>query len=371
MHYQEFGGVNSFLTGISKVLLKDSVVRNTRGYKCYELRNPIIIKINNPLSRIITIPERNWNYILPYVESLWLASGRNDMSMVGHYVKKLYDFSDDNESMRAGYGPRLRFFNGIADDYKTGYRQPAEKPKNKTTIEVDQFQFVEKAFQHDPYTRQAIVSLADPAKDCFDENHELKITKDFPCTRNIQFIQNDGKLDVMIHMRSNDFYWGASGVNIFNFTYMQEYFSQILGLEVGNYYHIVNNFHYYENFKEKLELLADIENPSDDSYTYSKKFTNLKEFDQKISALETFEKGLREKRISEIPDFGDDFFNDWAKVFYSFHFNENEVQFSNPLLTQVSKRKINKTTIKENRSQYDKTFATSKDTTDDYLKKYI
>lgn len=37
-------------------------------------------------------------------------------------------------------------------------------------------------------------------------------------------------------MRSNDIIGGASAVNIFNYTFMQEYMATILGLGVGNYF---------------------------------------------------------------------------------------------------------------------------------------
>lgn len=371
MHYKEFNGINSFLTGMSKVLLEEAVVRNTRGFKCYELPNPVIVKINNPTSRIITVAEREWNYILPYVESLWLASGRNDMDMVGHYVKKLYDFSDNNETMRAGYGPRLRWFNGIADDYNTGYHQKPETHENKSVTEVDQFKFVEESFKKDPFTRQAIISLADPAKDCFDVNHNLKRTKDFPCTRDIQFLRNKDKLDVIVHMRSNDFLWGASGVNIFNFTFMQEYFAQIIGLEVGDYYHVVNNFHYYESFKDKLEILASVQDVKDEGYIYKKTFNNLKEFDERISALETFEKLLRENTMTDIPEFDDDFFNDWAKVLYSFHNNKAKVKFANPQISIVAGKKVTRKTIKVNKQEFDKTFTNQDDVSTTYWQNFI
>src|SRR5688572_15938503 len=138
MHFREFNGINSFLIGMSQVLLQNSVKRNVRGIGAYELPNPIIIKITNPRSRIITIPERQWNYVLPYVESLWLASGRNDMEMIGFYLKKMYEFSDDAETMRAGYGPRLRFFSGISNDYKIDSKK-IKNVADRTSVEVDQF----------------------------------------------------------------------------------------------------------------------------------------------------------------------------------------------------------------------------------------
>lgn len=371
MHYEEYAGINSFLIGMAKTLLKESVVRNIRGFKCYELPSPIMVKIKNPLSRLITVPERDWNYTLPYIESLWLASGRNDMDMVGYYVKKLYDFSDNNETMRAGYGPRLRWFNGIADDYSTGYHQLPDTHEGKSVIEVDQFKFVEQSFKNDPFTRQAIISLADPAKDCFDQDHNLKRTKDFPCTRNIQFIRNHDKLDVIVHMRSNDFLWGATGVNIFNFTYMQEYFAKILNLQVGDYYHIANNFHYYENFKDKLEILAAITDVNDEGFKYEKSFNSLKEFDERVFALETFEKALRENATKQILVFEDDFFNDWAKVIYLFHHPKTKINFANPLLNSLSEKKLTRKTIKDNKVEFDKTFNDQSDLSSTYWQNFI
>lgn len=364
MQYKEFKGNNSFLIGMSKILLKEAVLRETRGHKCYEIPNPVMIKITNPLARIITVPERNWNYVLPYVESLWLASGRNDLKLVEHYVKKLHDFSDDHQTMRGGYGPRMRFYNGIADDYNTGYHQKHEEhPTDKKTIEVDQFEFVEKTFQKDPYTRQGVISICDPAKDCFVDEHQLKTTKDFPCTRNIQFVRNGDKLDVIVHMRSNDLVWGATGVNIFNFTFIQEYFAQILNLKVGAYYHMVNNLHYYENFQNSLKKWADLDTPTDEGHEYKKTFKNLAEFDEKIKSLEEYEKQLREDRKNTLVDFGDDFFNDWAKVLYLFHCPNEKIKFVNPILQTVARKKLSDKRIKEYRKQYDSTFANDTDNT--------
>jgi thymidylate synthase len=286
MYYREFGGINAFLVGMARLLLKEAVVRETRGFKCYELASPVMIKITNPTARIVTIPAREWNCTLPYVESLWLASGRNDINMVASYVKKMLDFSDDKLTMRAGYGPRLRYFTGVSDDYNNGYLHEAKNLDTLNITEVDQFEFVEKTFKKDPFTRQAIITIGDPSKDCFGDEHILKQTKDFPCTRDLQFIQSNGRLDLIVHMRSNDFIWGASGVNIFNFTFIQEYFAKILGLPIGNYYHLVNNFHYYEDKRPMVENIANTENYNDEAFLYHKSFSTLAEFDERLMAFE-------------------------------------------------------------------------------------
>lgn len=339
MYTQEFDGINSFLIGIAQLLLNHGVSRITRGLETVELDQPIIIKIKNPLARLVTIKERGWNHVLPYAESLWIASGRNDMGMIGAYLKKMYDFSDDNISMRAAYGPRLRYFSGVPNDYENNLTQKSIKVHIEKTVEIDQFSFVEKIFHKDPFTRQAIISITDPAKDYFDNNYELKRTKDFPCTNNLQFLRRGDFLDVVTHMRSNDFFWGASAVNIFNFTYIQEYFAKILGLEVGYYYHIVNNLHYYKDFQMKVESLANLTECKDEFFVYNKRFSSLTEFDLKVKKLEKFEDELRTSGAKKLITFDDEFFDDWAKVLYAFFANDQTIRFENPLLNELHERK--------------------------------
>lgn len=156
--------------------------------------------------------------------------------------------------MRAGYGPRLRAYDGERQDYQIS------KSLSSEAYVVDQFKYVADSFGKDINTRRAVINIDDTMKDEFDVDDILKVTKDIPCTRLLHFVRNGmtGKLDLTVYMRSNDMLWGASAVNIFNFTFMQEYFSSILGMEIGNYYHIANNFHYYEDKRGMLETLASI-----------------------------------------------------------------------------------------------------------------
>jgi thymidylate synthase len=344
MYTQEFKGINSFLVGIARLLLKSGVSRITRSFETIELDQPIIVKISNPLARLVTIPERNWNHILPYAESLWISSGRNDIDMIGAYVKKMFEFSDDQISMRAAYGPRLRYFTGASKDYQNNISSKSSAKDVDKIVQVDQFLFVEQVFKKDPFTRQAIISITDPAKDYFDENNLLKKTKDFPCTNNIQFLRRKNSLDVIVNMRSNDFFWGASAVNIFNFTLIQEYFAAILGLEVGSYYHIVNNLHYYKEFHERIITLASIDDYEDEFYVYKKQFNDLASFDTNISKLEKFEDDLRHSRTKQLISFDDDFFNDWTKVLFSFYEKHQTINFANPILTKLHERRSFKIT---------------------------
>lgn len=338
MYTAEYTGINSFLVGASTLLLKDGVKRETRGKVCIELPEPFMFKVTNPTARIVTIAERKWNPILPFAESLWLATGRNDLEFIGHYLKNMKNFSDDGEFLRGGYGPRLRRYNGINDDYKI--RNPFNVDISKLgKSEVDQFSFISKIFQKDLYTRKAIINIGDPPKDCFTKDGSIKITKDFPCTRLLHFQKqpNSNKLNLTVYMRSNDIMWGASAVNIFNFTFMLEYFSQILKMDIGNYYHIANNFHFYEEFKDTIQSMSKIENPTDTGYKYSKSFHNLSEFDKKVILLKSEEEKLRKNKKVDLINFNDEFFNDWYKTFYAFN-THRKVTFSNPLLNQLFKK---------------------------------
>lgn len=336
MYTAEFEGINSLLVEISKDLLENGVTRKVRGFECVEFPEPVVLKIKNPASRWVTIIERKWNPFLPYAESLWLASGRNDLEFIKHYLPRLSDFSDDGDYMRGGYGPRLRKFSGNSVDYKIGknYNDILAQPSEEIT--VDQFLYIEKCFKKDIFNRQAIITIGDPAKDSLNQYNDLKITKDLPCTRLIQFMCTpEKKLDMTVYMRSNDLIWGASGVNIFNFTLMQEYFAGLLGLEIGSYYHVANNLHYYkERHQEMVEKLA-VQTAEDKSYIYSKSFKSLSDFDNLVADVINYENSLRTGKSIYPPNFEDEFINDWASIFYKKFVGKNEAKFFNPILNEI------------------------------------
>lgn len=332
MYTAEFEGINSLLVGVSKAILEYGVTRNVRGYECVELPEPVMIKIKNPTARWINIGERKWNTFLPYAESLWLASGRNDLKFIEFYLSKLKEFSDDEKYIRGGYGPRMRFFNGNSQDYQIALDSTEPIFEN---IITDQFVYIEECFKNDLYNRQAVLTLSDPPKDCLNFDKSLKKTKDLPCTRLLQFMCTpDKKLNLTVYMRSNDLIWGASGVNIFNYTFLQEYFAAILGLEVGSYYHIANNLHYYKHrHQNMIEHIADT-TPIDNGYTYNKCFNSLQTFDASIKKLSYFENEMRLGRLDQFFDMEDDFFNDWAKIFYR-KISGKKIDFINPILNEI------------------------------------
>lgn len=328
MDNYEFEGINSFLVGMANELLKKGIKRETRNATCYELPYPILITINNPCSRWITINSRKWNPILPYAESLWMASGNNDLKMISHYLERMGNFSDNGLYLHGAYGPRIRDYN---NDKKL-INSFISYEENT----VDQLKYIEDCFQKDSSTRRAVIQIGNPAVDCFSSNSTLLNTLDFPCTRTLHFIKNNQtqKLDLIVHIRSNDFIWGASGVNIFNFTFMQEYIASILNLGIGKYYHFADNFHYYDYHNQKVIQISKEQNIIDDSYQYNMKYNNLKSFYKDLNELYIWEKQIRLNKMKSLKNFENSFFNDWAKIFFYYNCKE-KVQFKNPILNKI------------------------------------
>ncbi len=332
-----FDNLNHALIGMSKVLLKEGVSRKTRGFDCIEMPHPVLICIKDPSDRYVNIPERKWNKILPFAESLWLALGLNNLdSLPGRYVKNLYNFSDDGQHWRAGYGPRIRAFSGVMTDYAIGEPEYRNIWSGVSGV-VDQLKFVIDSFKRDINTRQAVISISDPAKDCFEENGCLKVTKDQNCTRSLHFqVNTEGEMDMIVDMRSNDLLWGFSAVNVFNFSLMQEYVANIVGVPVGKYYHKADNLHFYKNFIEKIEKFS-VKNEVDyvgfGKFQYKDKIESLEQLDKLLYQLYKYEQILSKDHYF-IANFNNDLFTDWGRVFYHY-WSKEDVEFKNPYLNRL------------------------------------
>ena len=52
--------------------------------------------------------------------------------------------------------------------------------------------------------------------------------------------------------RSNDLFWGLFGSNHVHFSILMEYVAASVGVHVGQYTHLSNNYHIYQNILDKL-----------------------------------------------------------------------------------------------------------------------
>lgn len=334
--YYSFGGLNEAIVTLANKLLQYGIERKMNGFQastassCFELPRPLIVEIKDPTARQVVIPERKWNKILPMAESLWLLLGDNDLDeLPGHFVKSIYNFSDDGHTWRGGYGPRMRAFTGVSDQYVSSRRMETEKSA-PSFVSVDQLQYVVDLLTKEPTSRQALITIHDPGKDSLPG----MFTKDIPCTRSLHFMIVEGKLNAYTYMRSNDFAFGFGAVNVYNFTLIQQYVAKLLGIPVGSYWHMVDNFHYYISSKEMVEMLAKTPLETAKMYDqslhndYEEKITDLQSLDTIAQEMFTIEERFwelnnegadREKVVSVLESieglFKDPFFTGWTLAF--------------------------------------------------------
>lgn len=221
------GDAHTLVTHVLKDVMAGPIVKR-RGSKMRELRGPCHVTLTDPLKRMHSIIARRGDPWATLAEFPWIIAGRNDIEWLQWYLPRAKDFSDDGKVWRAGYGPRLR-------DWEAN--DPADPS-------VDQLLDVVLRLAHDGDTRQAVAVLWDPAED------NVPGSKDYPCTLALHFMAQAGALDLHVNMRSNDVFWGFSGVNLVNFTLLQELVAHFVGIPVGNYHHTSNNMHVYERHWE-------------------------------------------------------------------------------------------------------------------------
>ena len=72
------------------------------------------------------------------------------------------------------------------------------------------------------------------------------------CLQRLWFRIESGRLNLNVHMRSNDAY-KAAFMNMFAFTDLQRAVADRLGVPVGEYVHIADSFHIYGSYFEEFE----------------------------------------------------------------------------------------------------------------------
>src|SRR5579884_2635761 len=173
----------AFVDGLQDLLAEGKPL-SIRGSSSMELRNRFIV-LEKPQERCLVTPNRYNNIFAAIAETMWVLAGRNDLAFLSRYLPRARDFSDDGQTWRAAYGPRLRNWYGIDQLYENLI-----------------------LMQHELRTRRAVMSTFDPAVDFID-------SKDIPCNNWIHWLVRDNHLHMNVAVRSNDIMWGFSGINAF------------------------------------------------------------------------------------------------------------------------------------------------------------
>lgn len=177
--------------------------------------------VEDPTRNIVSSVVRRMPMRYAVGELAWYLSGSNKVSDISRFAKKWVDISDDGITNNSAYGYRIK--------EKFGF---------------DQWEYIKSMLTKDPNSRQAIIHIKDA------DNTK---TKDTPCTVYLQFLLRDGKLNLSVHMRSNDIWMGVP-YDMFSFCFLQMLMAMELGVEIGSYTHYAGSLHMYaRDYKASIE----------------------------------------------------------------------------------------------------------------------
>jgi thymidylate synthase len=164
-------------------------------------------------------------------EFLWYLRGnRRDISITKH-AKIWGDVMNEDGTINSNYGQYI--FN--------------------SAYEMSQFEYVVGELKKDPDSRRAAITI-------LNATHTAMITKDVPCTYSLNFRIRDSKLNMSVHMRSQDAVFGL-GNDAPTFSFIHEMVFEAVkmygaALELGTYTHTADSLHVYERHFNLLEEIA-------------------------------------------------------------------------------------------------------------------
>ncbi len=186
--------------------------------------------LTRPRARVIQAPARRWSFPLAIGEFCWHISASNDVRSLEYYAPRWQKFAAKDQTIRGScYGRRIFY--------------PDASGNSRWEKLID-------LLEHDPSSRRGVIDLCD--------SHVLSPDElDVSCTSTLQMLAREGRLHLIVQMRSNDVVWGLP-YDIFLFTMLQEMLALRLGLGLGVYIHSVGSLHLYEkHFKLAENVLSD------------------------------------------------------------------------------------------------------------------
>lgn len=200
-----------------------------RGQKIRECLG-MTFAITDPRNRLLYIPERKFSLQYVMAEVLWYMLAEDTTEWIGNYSSMWKNISDDGKTANSAYGSRI---------FKPHPRVASGR--------FTQWDYVKEELKRDPDSRRAVIHIRTP-----EDSVDAKL--DVPCTLALQFFIREGKLCLLVNMRSTDLIFGLAN-DVPAFTFMQEMMAFQLGLDVGPYIHTSNSLHIYERHFEMCEKI--------------------------------------------------------------------------------------------------------------------
>ena len=254
MHVIDAVNVNDAYVKGMRLLEKHGVLQPSRAGDVRVIPAPVTTRYQNPCERVLFDEARDANPFFHLMEALWMLAGRNDATWLDQFVGDFSKRFSEDGIQHGAYGFRWRTHFTLSEAVEPGSVWMGQPPDAEDFEPIDQLQVVIDKLKADPFDRRVVIQMWDPTVDlCADK-------RDIPCNLCVmpRVISDTGGnwLDITVACRSNDIIWGAYGANVVHFSVLQEYLAAKIGVKVGRYWQLSNNFHAYNDvFYKKLRGL--------------------------------------------------------------------------------------------------------------------
>ena len=198
---------------------------------------PVITEYSNPCERILWEHRRDANPTFHLMEAIWMLAGQNDVTWLLPFNARFAEYAEAGKMMHGAYGHRWREFFGH-----------------------DQIHAAIKELEANPASRRVVLGMWHPTADQGTD------AKDIPCNTHIYFDCRGDRLNMTVCCRSNDILWGAYGANVVHMSMLQELIAFGVGVPVGVYRQMSNNFHAYTSVPQMADFLANPPSGAQDEY---------------------------------------------------------------------------------------------------------
>lgn len=241
MHVINARNVNDAFAKGLRYLYEHGITESSRNGPVLVAPGPVTTLYRAPYERVLFSPMRDANPFFHFFEALWMLAGRNDIAFPKMFNKRFGEYSDDGITQPAAYGYRWRKYLGF-----------------------DQLPVLVDELRGNHSTRRAVLQMWDSSELAYptirrgkhgDLLRAREGSVDVPCNTHAYFYVRDGLLNMTVCCRSNDIVWGAYGANAVHFSILQEYMAAAVGVPVGSYWQMSNNYHLYTSVVPKENIL--------------------------------------------------------------------------------------------------------------------
>lgn len=245
--------VNDAIANVIPYLLTEGIEEKSRNGDVLVAPEPVVTVYHNPKEHVLFSPTRDANPFFHLMEALWMLNGNNNLDWPMRFNKRFGGYSDDDKVVWGAYGWRWRKFFG-QDQLAMIIRELKLNPTsrrcvlsmwNGSNLGVVDHDFIESADDPEFYGRSDLYAA-------------MHGGKDVPCNTHAYFDTRGGQVNMTVCCRSNDAIWGAYGANAVHFAFLLEYVAGAVGLPMGVYRQVSNNFHAYTDIydRDKLSQIA-------------------------------------------------------------------------------------------------------------------